>query len=135
MPLRLSIDKLKRLDKDNFVILWVHFSRPNLLRLIKTFLMLFITVFTFIGLPVIDTYWSVLNDHIEQFNIDFTEEEERESSKNETKELESKIIQHQNSMLTFLFNQLTSTAYHDHTSSYSSLITEVTTPPPEKVYC
>lgn len=103
------------------------------MRLTKTILMLFVTVFTFVGLPAVDTYFSVFNDYTEGFSLDFTEEEEREGSKNETKELESKVIHHQNELSAFLFNQLTSVAFHDHISSYSSLIKEVTTPPPEQL--
>ena len=96
--------------------------------------MLFVTVFTFIGLPSANSYLSMFGDFgIENFNLDFTEEEERESSKNETKELENKLVKELNSFATFQCNKLNSIAIHENLATYSSLIKEVTTPPPEQL--
>ena len=76
----------------------------------------------------------MLNDvEINNFSLDLSEEEERESSKNETKELESKLVKDLNSFAIFKCNQQNALAFHDNLLSYSSLIKEVTTPPPEQL--
>ena len=96
--------------------------------------MLFITVITFIGLPATNTYLSIVNDfNNNKFALDLTEEEEREGSKNESKEFENKLVNKNNSSAIFQYNLLNSIAFHVHLSHYSSLIKEVTTPPPEQL--
>ena len=94
--------------------------------------MLFVSVITFIGLPTANSYLSLLgNDQIKNFALDLTEEEEREGSKKESKELESKLVKELNNFALFKHNQQNSIALHHNLNSYSSLIKEVTTPPPE----
>ncbi|MBL4710289.1 MAG: hypothetical protein JKY48_17805 [Flavobacteriales bacterium] len=90
-------------------------------------------VFTFIGLPAAQSI-SSFSDAFNSKNLvlDITsEEEESERSKNETEEVENKLISEQENHATFQFNQQSAIMLHDHLLSYSSLIHEVSTPPPE----
>lgn len=99
----------------------------------KIYFILFITLFSFIGLPTIQSVCSfsyLLK--AERFDFDLSsEEEETNQNESETKELEQKLIQQRNSFALFLFNQINSVAFHKHLNTYGSFISEVNTPPPE----
>ncbi len=97
--------------------------------------MLFVSVFTFIGLPTAQTFASFSNEFdASEFAIDFgSEEEESERSNNETKEFENKLINKQENCAIAQSNLLNALMLHDHLLSYSSIIYEVKTPPPEYV--
>jgi len=95
--------------------------------------MLLVSVFTFFGesaLQSISCFTNVFNDQL--IIVDFTGEEENETSKNEAKEVVTQT-EDQNNLAILQHNHLNSIAFHKCNLKGSGDFSEVTTPPPEPV--
>lgn len=98
--------------------------------------MLFTTVYTFIGLSMLQNI-SYLTDWMGEvkvtLNVTTSEEESETSTSNEVKEVKEGLSTYQNKMALVQYNTVLENEYSNHKTLPEDAFIEVITPPPESI--